>query len=54
MSDAEHDTMFTCRKCEANYSVEHLEQPVTECPVCGWKRRQQQSSAKQDPATDGR
>lgn len=31
------DAMFTCRKCEANYSVGHLEQPVTECPVCGWR-----------------
>ena len=36
MTKQTDDAMFTCRKCEANYSVE---QPTTECPVCGWKRR---------------
>lgn len=46
-----HDAMFTCLKCEANYSVVHLEQPVTECPVCGWKRRDEQSPHKEPGAT---
>ena len=30
------EVLFTCLKCEAHYSVNHLPQPVTECPVCGW------------------
>lgn len=32
------ETIFTCRRCEMNLEVGHLEQPVTECPVCGWGR----------------
>lgn len=31
------EVIFTCRKCEANYEVGDLEQPVTECPVCFWR-----------------
>lgn len=37
----EKEIIFTCPTCEQNYTVQHLEQPVTECPVCGrvdWKR----------------
>lgn len=30
------ETIFTCRRCKANYEVGHIEQLVTECPVCGW------------------
>lgn len=30
------EAIFTCLKCQANYEVAHLPQPVTECPVCGW------------------
>lgn len=32
-----NEIIFTCLRCEANYQVAHLEQPVTECPVCFWK-----------------
>lgn len=32
------EKIFTCRRCEANYEVGHLEQPVTECPVCSAPR----------------
>jgi hypothetical protein len=43
----EGEKLFTCRKCEAHYNVAHLEQPVTECPVCGW-----QNIRTPSPATD--
>lgn len=28
------EIIFTCKKCEANYSVP---EPIKECPVCSWK-----------------
>lgn len=31
------EILFTCPLCEAHYSVNHLPQPVTECPVCFYK-----------------
>lgn len=31
------ENIFTCRRCEMNLEVGHLDQPVTECPVCFWK-----------------
>lgn len=50
------EIIFTCLKCEANYSVAHLPQPVTECPVCFWKPRRDGESKRTDeqpkPLTD--
>jgi rRNA maturation endonuclease Nob1 len=31
--------LFTCIRCQDTYHVDHLEYPVTECPVCGWKSK---------------
>ncbi len=39
LASTKRELLFTCLKCEAHYSVAHLEQPVTECPVCGWRSR---------------
>lgn len=33
------ELLFTCPKCEAHYQIAHLPQPVTECPVCGWREQ---------------
>lgn len=33
------EVLFTCLPCQAHFDVEHLPQPVTECPVCGWRKK---------------
>lgn len=37
MEAKEPEILFTCPRCQEHYNVEHLEQPVTECPVCFYK-----------------
>jgi rRNA maturation endonuclease Nob1 len=37
------EPIFTCLRCETVYETRHLPQPVTECPVCGWRRPEDRS-----------
>jgi DNA-directed RNA polymerase subunit RPC12/RpoP len=45
------EPIFTCLRCQANYEVGHLSRPVSECPVCGWRREVRH---KTRPSTSGR
>ncbi len=35
--NSEGEKLFTCIRCQDCYHTDHLPQPVTECPVCGYE-----------------